>query len=174
MLSKKTLKSLLSFTENQHPAPSFVFIYLFTWLAWHNELISAFISASGDFWQKANIALTSITDNQYVVVFFISCLILALRFFYNYMRFKSTELLNSSDEGFTNARDDQHFEANKDIAQLMATLTSVKEQLVKAKEQEKKAIADKNDTIRKMLNLQHELDEAKADLQLLNKEAQVC
>lgn len=43
------------------------------------------------------------------------------------MRLKSTELLNSSDEGFTNARDDQHFEANKDIAQLMATLTSVKE-----------------------------------------------
>ena len=173
MLSKKTLKSLLSFTENQHPAPSFVLIYIFTWFAWHNQLISAFIGASGDFWQRANIALTSLTDNQYVLVFFISCLILLLHLAYNYARFKSTELLNSSDEMFTGARDDQHFEQNKDIAQLMATLTSVKEQLAKTREREKKAIVDKNDAIKKMLNLQHELDEAKADIQLLGSKTKL-
>jgi len=163
VLSKKTLKSLLSFSENQHPGPSFVVIYLFTWLAWHNQIVSAYIGAQGDFWQKVNVALASITDNQYVVVFFISCLVLALRF-------KSAELLNSSDQGFANARDDQHFEQNKDIAQLMSTLTSVKEQLAKSKEREKQAIVDKNVTIKKMLNLQHELDEARADIQLLSAE----
>jgi len=170
VLSKKTLKSLLSFSENQHPGPSFVVIYLFTWLAWHNQIVSAYIGAQGDFWQKVNVALASITDNQYVVVFFISCLVLALRLTYNYLRFKSAELLNSSDQGFANARDDQHFEQNKDIAQLMSTLTSVKEQLAKSKEREKQAIVDKNVTIKKMLNLQHELDEARADIQLLSAE----
>ena len=173
MLSKKTLKSLLSFTENQQPAPSFLFIYLVTWFAWHNQFISTFISVNGDVWQKFNSALTSITDNQYVVVFFLSCLILALRLAYNYLRFKSTELLNTSDQAHVNARDDQHFEQNADIAQLMSTLNTVKEQLVAAKEREKKAIIEKNNTIRKLLSLQNELDEAKADIKLLSKETEV-
>jgi len=172
VLSKKHLKSLLSFTENQHPAPSFVFIYLVTWFAWHNQLISTFIGTNGDFWQKFNAALTSITDNQYLVVFFISCFILVLRLLYNYLRFKSTELLNTSDEAFVTAREDQKFEANSDIAQLMSTLNSVKEQLAAAKAREKVAIASKNDTIRKMLGLQNELDEARADIQLLKRETE--
>ena len=172
MLSKKNLKSLLSFTENQHPAPSFVFIYLVTWFAWHNQLISTFIGASGDFWQKLNIALASVTDNQYLVVFFISCFILGIRLVYNYLRFKSAELLNTSDQDFVTARDDQKFEVNSDIAQLMSTLNSVKEQLAAAKAREKMAIASKNDTIRKMLGLQNELDEARADIQLLRRETE--
>jgi len=170
VLSKKTLKSLLSFTENQHSAPSFALIYILTWFAWHNQFISAFISAGGDFWQKINNALTSVTDNQYLVVFFISCLVFVFRLAYSYLRFKSAELLNTSDQAHVDARDDQHFEKNSDIAQLMSTLTTVKEQLVAAKEREKRAIAGKNDTIRKMLNLQNELDEAKADIQLLSRE----
>jgi hypothetical protein len=174
VLSKKTLKSLLSFTENQHPAPSFALIYILTWFAWHNQFISTFISAGGDFWQKTNNALTSVTDNQYLVVFFISCLILAFRLAYNYLRFKSAELLNTSDESHANPRDDQHFEKNSDIAQLMSTLAAVKEQLAAAKEREKKAISGKNDTIRKMISLQNELDEAKADIQLLNKGIKEC
>ena len=172
MLSKKHLKSLLSFTENQHPAPSFVFIYLVTWFAWHNQLISAFIGASGDFWQKLNVALTSVTDNQYIVVFFISCFILVIRLVYNFLRFKSTELLNTSDQNFVTARDDQKFEVNSDIAQLMSTLNSVKEQLAAAKAREKIAIASKNETIRTMLGLQNELEEARADVQLLRRETE--
>lgn len=170
MLSKKTLKSLLSFTENQHPAPNFVFIYFITWFAWHNQFISTFINENGDFWQKINSALVSVTDNQYIVVFFISALILALRLAYNYLRFRSAELLNSNDQAHVKARDDQHFETNTDITRLMSTLDTVKEQLATAKERERKAIIDKNNTIKKMLNLQHELDEAKADIQLLRKE----
>tara|TARA_B110000467_G_C18129123_1_gene372272 strand:+ start:214 stop:747 length:534 start_codon:yes stop_codon:yes gene_type:complete len=169
VLSKKNLKVLLHFTENQHPAPSFILIYILTWLTWHNQLISAFLSADGSFLQKTNIAFASITENQYLVVFFISCLILFTRLGYNYLRFKSRELLNESDQDYVNARDDQVFEKNADITQLMSTLTSVQEQLTKSKEREKKAIAETNEVIKKMLNLQQTLDEAHADIQILNQ-----
>lgn len=169
MLSKKTLKSLLVFTENQQVAPSFLFIYIVTWCAWHNQLFSAFIAAQGDFWQKVNAALTALTNNQYLVVFFLSCLILTLRLVYNFLRFKSRELLNDSDQAYVDAKEGRNLEASNDIAQLMSTLTTVKEQLAKAKEREKLAIISKNDTIRAMLSLQNELDEAKADIALLRQ-----
>jgi len=51
----------------------------------------------------------------------------------------------------------------------METLTKTKQQLIDAKISEKKAITDKNNTIKKLLNLQHELDEARADIDVLNR-----
>jgi len=169
VINKKTLKSILTFSEQQHPAPSFVVIYILTWLAWHNQLFTNFISAQGDFLNKMTVALASIDDNQYIVVFLFTCLIFTIRLAFNYLSFRSRELLNSADDDFANARDDQKFAENSDISNIMATLTKTKQQLADSRDREKKLIAEKNETIKKVLSLQHELDEARADLDILHK-----
>ncbi len=169
MINKKTLKSILSFTENQHPAPSFIVIYILTWLVWHNQLFSYFINAQGDFLTKVTTSLTSLEKNQYLVVFLLTCFIFLGRLMVDYFSFKSRELLNSADDDFVNARDDQKFTQNTDIANLMATLTKTQQQLADSKAREKKVISERNEAIIKLLNLQHELDEAKADINILNK-----
>ena len=169
MINKKTLKSILAFTENQNPAPSFIVIYILTWFFWHNQLFSYFINAQGDFLTKLTTSLTSLEENQYLVVFLLTCIVFLGRLMINYFSFKSRELLNSADDDFVNDRDDQKFAKNSDIANIMAALTKTKHQLVDSKEREKKVIAEKNDAIKKLLSLQHELDEARADIDLLNK-----
>jgi hypothetical protein len=77
--------------------------------------------------------------------------------------------LNSSDDTFINAREDQIFEKNDDIANLMSALTKAKEQLAASKDREVKLAEEKNTAIKKLLALQHQLDEAKADIALLTK-----
>ena len=168
MINKNTLKSILSFTEHQHPAPSFIVIYILTWLAWHNQLFTHFINAQGDFLTKVTAALSSLENNQYIVVLLFTCLIFMVRLGINYLSFKSRELLNSADDDFVNARDDQKFAKNTDVANLMATLTKTQQQLTETRAREKKALTDKNNAIKKLLSLQHELDEARADIDMLN------
>lgn len=169
MINKKTLKSILSFTENQNPAPSFIVIYILMWLFWHNQLFSDFIDAQGDFLTKVSTSLTLLEENQYLVVFFLTCLVFLGRLMINYFSFKSRELLNSADDDFVTDLDDQKFAQNADIANIMATLVKTKQQLVDSKAREKKLTSDKNDAIKKLLSLQHELDEARADIDMLNK-----
>ena len=169
MINKKTLKSILSFTENQNPAPSFIVIYILMWLFWHNQLFSDFIDAQGDFLTKVSTSLTSLEENQYLVVFFLTCIVFLGRLMINYFSFKSRELLNSADDDFITDLDDQKFTKNADIANIMATLVKTKQQLVDSKAREKKLTSDKNDAIKKLLSLQHELDEARADIDMLNK-----
>tara|TARA_B110000116_G_C16764375_1_gene550068 strand:- start:1016 stop:1537 length:522 start_codon:yes stop_codon:yes gene_type:complete len=169
VINKKTLKSILSFTENQNPAPSFIVIYILMWLFWHNQLFSDFIDAQGDFLTKVSTSLTLLEENQYLVVFFLTCLVFLGRLMINYFSFKSRELLNSADDDFVTDLDDQKFAQNADIANIMATLVKTKQQLVDSKAREKKLTSDKNDAIKKLLSLQHELDEARADIDMLNK-----
>jgi hypothetical protein len=169
VINKKTLKYIVSFTENQNPAPSFIVIYILMWLFWHNQLFSNFIDAQGNFLTKVSTSLTSLEENQYLVVFFLTCIIFLGRLIINYFSFKYKELLNSVDDNFVTARDDQKFAQNADIANIMATLVKTKQQLVDSKAREKKLTSDKNDAIKKLLSLQHELDEARADIDMLNK-----
>jgi len=169
VINKKTLKSILIFTEHQHPAPSFILIYILTWLAWHNQLFTHFISAQGSFLSKLTTAILSIEDNQYFVVFLFTCLIFITRLIVNYLSFRSREILNNADDDFANARYDQKFVKNNDIANIMATLTKTQQQLIDSKEREKKLSAEKNAAIKKLLAVQHELDEARADLDILHK-----
>ncbi|WP_238383579.1 hypothetical protein [Colwellia psychrerythraea] len=169
MINKKTLKSILSFTEQQNPAPSFIVIYILTWVVWHNQLFSYFIDAQGGFLMKVTTSVASLEKNQYFVVFLLTCLILVGRLIVDYFSFKSRELLNLADDDFVNARDDQKFAQNTDIANVMATLTKTQQQLADSKAREKKVSAEKNEAIKKLLSLQHELDEAKADIDILNK-----
>lgn len=169
MLNKKTLKAILAFTENQQPAPSFIIIYLVTWLVWHNQIVSTFISATGDIWSRMNSAIAAVNENQYLVVFFLTCFIFILRLAYHYARFKSTELLNSSDDDYLKGREDQTFERNEDIAQLMSTLELVQQQLAESKAREKKAISERNEQVKKVLTIQYELEEARADVKILTE-----
>lgn len=168
MISKKTLKSIHSFNEHQRPGPSFIVIYILTWIAWHNQLITSFFTTQGSFDVKFSSALSSIEENQYLVVLLLSCIIFIIRFGINYLSFKSNELLNSTDEHFSAGRD-QVFEKNSDIANLMATLEKNKQKLVDANEREKSAVADKNSAIKKMMLAQHELEEAKAEIAILTQ-----
>ena len=170
MLNKKTLQSILRFTENQHPAPSFVVIYILTWFTWHNQIFSYYINAQGNFFTKVMTSLGAIEDNQYLVVFFITCLLFIIRLAFNYLMFRSREVLNNADDNFANAREDQIFEKNDDISSLMATLTKTRQKLRESQEREKKAIEEKNATIKKLIAMQHQLDEAQADIDILHKE----
>ncbi|AAZ25449.1 hypothetical protein CPS_0318 [Colwellia psychrerythraea 34H] len=118
---------------------------------------------------KVTTSVASLEKNQYFVVFLLTCLILVGRLIVDYFSFKSRELLNLADDDFVNARDDQKFAQNTDIANVMATLTKTQQQLADSKAREKKVSAEKNEAIKKLLSLQHELDEAKADIDILNK-----
>ena len=148
MINKKTLKSILTFTENQHPAPSFIAIYIVTWFVWHNQLFTYFINAQGDFFTKLTTAMAAIDDNQYVVVFLLTCLLFIIRLAVNYLTFRSHEMLNNADDNFANARDDQVFAKNDDISHLMATLTKTQQQLADTQAREKKAVSERNAAIK--------------------------
>jgi septal ring factor EnvC (AmiA/AmiB activator) len=115
-------------------------------------------------------SLGAIEDNQYLVVFFITCLLFIIRLAFNYLMFRSREVLNNADDNFANAREDQIFEKNDDISSLMATLTKTRQKLRESQEREKKAIEEKNATIKKLIAMQHQLDEAQADIDILHKE----
>jgi septal ring factor EnvC (AmiA/AmiB activator) len=169
VINKKTLKSILTFTENQHPAPSFILIYILTWFAWHNQLFMSFVNAQGDFFTKVTAALNAIEDNQYIVVFLLTCLIFLVRLTVNYLSFRSRELLNNVDDEFVNARDDQKFAANADVANIMSTLAKTQQKLADSKEREKKLSTEKKAAITKLLAVQHELEEARADIDILSK-----
>lgn len=92
--------------------------------------------------------MSSIEDNQYIVVLLLSCLILLSPGGGNYLSFKSREVLTPADDYFVNARDDQKFAENSDIVNLMAILTKTQQQLVETKAREKKAVTDKNNVIK--------------------------
>ncbi|PKI17878.1 hypothetical protein CXF71_01860 [Colwellia sp. 12G3] len=127
------------------------------------------MQAQGDFLTKVSTSLVSLEENQYLVVLLLTCIVFLGRLIINYFSFKSRELLNSADDDFVTARDDRKFAHNTDVANVMAALTKTKEQLVDSRAREQKAICERNDAIKKLLNLQHELDEARADIDMLNK-----
>lgn len=168
VISKETLKSLQAFNEHQRPGPSFVIIYILTWLVWHNQLFTSFFATHGDILDKASAAFTSIEDNQYIVVLFLTCIIFSIRLVINFIRFKSSELLNSVDEDFT-VGGDKNFAKSSDMANLMATFEKNKQKLIDANEREKVAIAEKHAAIKKLMVTQHELEEAKAEIAILTK-----
>ncbi|XQW85636.1 hypothetical protein ACOYR1_02565 [Thalassotalea piscium] len=70
MINKKFLKSFLNFSQQQQPAPSFILIYVVTWLVWHNQIFTAFIAQSGDVIDRLMASYQSVEENQYLVVFF--------------------------------------------------------------------------------------------------------
>ncbi|RHW75902.1 hypothetical protein D1094_11250 [Colwellia sp. RSH04] len=104
-----------------------------------------------------------------MLVFLITCLIFIFRLAFAFLTFKSREALNNTDEEYTNAREDQHFEQNKDIQNLLATLETTKKQLQASKDREKKSIEEKNEAIRKSLTLQQKVEELEADLTLASQ-----
>lgn len=168
MKNKNTIKSLLTFTESQNPTSSFIVIYIMTWLAWHNQIITHFLSAHGDFLTKISTAFKAIDDNQYVVVFLLTTLIFIIRLVISYAKFRSQEIIDNTDETFTNARSDQKFAKSNDISTLMDTLSKAQQQLAESRDREKKLITEKNTAMKKILSLQNELEEAKADITLLS------
>lgn len=167
MINKKLLKSFLSFSQQQKPAPSFVLIYAFTWLVWHNQLFNAFFTHSGDVIDRLMAAYQSIEENQYLLVLFLTLLFLVIRLGYNYIVFKSQQMVMSVDDDELMVRADQLAQENDDIKALMTTLTNTQEQLARSREKEKQATKDKNDAIAKLLAAQAQLEEALADNQLL-------
>jgi hypothetical protein len=169
VINKKTLKSIHSFTDEQNLGPSFIIIYIITWLVWHNQLFSYFMSTEGDFLTKITTSLTSLEENQYLAVFFLTCLIFLARLAISYFSFISRERLDSVEDNF-DGLDGQKVAQNSDIANVVATLTKIRQQLEDSKMREKEVIAEKNTVIKKLLKLQHELDEARADIDMLNKE----
>lgn len=172
LLNKKLLRSWLEFSETQKPAPSFIIIYIITWLLWHNQVFSSFISTSGDIWRKTDAALSSVTDNQYIVVLLLTSLIFALRLAVNYFSFRSRAFINEANSDISNIGEDNYVANNDDVKNIMALLTKTQDKLAAAKEREKKANEEKNDIIRKMMALQQQVEELKADNQILLAENQ--
>ncbi|GAA5140959.1 hypothetical protein [Thalassotalea piscium] len=171
MINKKLLSSFLNFSQQQKPAPSFILLYVFTWLIWHNQIFTAFFSQTGDVIDRLMAAYQSVEENQYMLVLFLALLFLVIRLGYNYIVFKSQQLVMSVDDEELLVRGDQLAQENDDIKALMTTLTNTQAQLKRAQEREKQAITEKNNTIAKLLATQAELEEALADNQLLAQQA---
>lgn len=169
MLDKKTLNSLTSFTESENTTPNFILIYIIMWFVWHNQLFSEFFSAEGDFLTRLSTAFSTMGDNQYFLVFCLSSFIYILFFTFNYLRFKSKEALDSPDHTFQNLKADQRSAKSSDISHLMDLLEKTKQQLAEARAKEKQAVADKSEMTKRLLKIQCELDEAKADIDVLTK-----
>ena len=167
MVNKQLIKSFLSFSEQQKPAPSFILIYVCTWLIWHNQLFTAFISHSGDVIDKLMAAYQSIETNQYLLVLLLTLLLLTIRLGYNYIVFKSHQLVMSVDDDELMEKGSQLATENEDVKALMATLTKTQTQLKNTKEKVKQLTDEKNNAIAKQLSIQAQLEEALADNQIL-------
>ncbi|WP_448568262.1 hypothetical protein [Thalassotalea ganghwensis] len=172
MINRKLLKSFLDFSQQQKPAPSFVLIYLTTWLVWHNQLFSAFFLTPGNGIERLMAAYHSIENNQYVLVLFLTTLFLTIRLGYNYIVYKSHQVVMSVDEDELMIRGDQLAKENEDVKALMQTLERTKAKLEKVKLSEEQAQQEKKEAIAKMLNYQVQLEEAQADLAILQASIQ--
>ena len=164
MINRKLLKSFLDFSQQQKPAPSFVIIYVVTWLVWHNQIFSAFFLTSGNGIERLMAAYHAIDNHQYIFVLFLTILFLTIRLGYNYIVYKSHQVVMSLDEDELMIRGDQLAKENEDVKALMQTLERTKAKLEQMREQEQKAQQDKKEAIAKMLAYQAQLEEVKADL----------
>lgn len=169
MIDKKTLKALIEYNQNQKPAQSFIIIYALTWLFWHNQIFTSFINSNGGLDAKVSAVVNSVPNNQYIAVFIISCVLFILRLAINFISFKSKEFIDSPDDSILSARADQIYAKDSDVAHLMATYEKTKQQLADSKEREREAVAAKKDAIKKLMAAEHELEEAKAEIEILTK-----
>lgn len=172
MNNKNNLAAFFSFIEEEQLVPSFIMIYIMTWIVWHNQLFGHFMDAQGDFMTKVSSAFSALDDNQYMVVFFLTSLIVIIRTVIHYLKLKSQEITETSEDIFTRVRDDQKFAKDSDIGKLMDALTKTKQQLAESREKEQLAIEEKTNAIKKILTLENELDEVKADISVLTQAAQ--
>ncbi|AQS39635.1 hypothetical protein Sps_04550 [Shewanella psychrophila] len=168
-MSVKIIKSVLVFNENQKIAPRFLLTYVLIWLFWHNQLFTTFFTSDGDFLARANAALASVADNQYILVFFFTCLFFGVRIGYHFLKEKADDLMEEGKSTETEVGSDQGIAKSADIQRLMTMISELKVKLANSKEKEEKVIKEKNTTISKLLSLQAELDDMKADNTLLEK-----
>ncbi len=168
-MSIKTVKAVLAFNENQRIAPRFILTYLLIWLVFHNQLFTTFLTTNGDPLTRATAALSSVADNQYLVVLAITCFFYMARLGYYFLKNKTDALLAGDDIVELKVGSDQRVAKNEDIERLLSMVTDLKSQLAATKEREQKANGEKNLVIKKFLALRTELDEVTAENILLNK-----
>lgn len=142
-------KSYLAIIPHLKPTPSFVGIYLFVWLLWHNEFPLSLINTNGDLLVRINSAIAAVEYNQYFFVFLLTLLVILLRHGFDYLgdlannedRPNKTSLLQNSTLAET--------ESETDIKRVISALDDARVKLSDAKEQIKKLKQDKQNMVKK-------------------------
>ncbi|WP_076410525.1 hypothetical protein [Shewanella sp. UCD-KL12] len=165
----KTLKSLKAFNESESLAPRFVLTYIVIWSLWHSQIFTSFILTSGDFITRFDAALISLESNQFILVFFFTCLFFSGRIGYFILKNKADELLEKESEVDLQGGSDQRFAKADDVQRLMTMISTLKEKLALTQEREDKANNERKLAISKQLKLQAEIDDMAADIALLNR-----
>lgn len=159
----KALKSFLSVVENPKSLPSFIGLYLFTWLLWHNQLFVEFFHALGTITERLTTAIDAVTSFQHLTVFWLTIALFILRIGFDALVSSSRKYIDKKEQ--ENNQDTlQH---NNDVERLLTTLDETREQLKTAKEREKQLKKINSGNVNKLLKIQAQLDEVNADRQLL-------
>jgi len=159
----KLLKSFLAIVENPKSLPSFIGLYLITWLFWHNQLIAEFFNAQGTITTRLSTAIAAVENFHYLAVFWLTILLFILRIGFDAFVNTSRKYVDKKEQ----ENDQDGLENDKDIERLLATLEETRAQLKASKAREKQLKQSNNENINKLLKLQAELDEVNADKQLL-------
>lgn len=165
----KILKSIMAFNESERLAPRFILTYVIIWCLWHSQVFTTFMMTSGDFLARADATLIVLESNQYLFVFFLTCLFFAGRIGYFVLKHKADELLEQDSEMDLQGGSDQRFAKADDVQRLMEMISLLKTKLADSQQREDKANTDKKLAMTKQINLQFEMDELKADIALLQK-----
>jgi hypothetical protein len=162
----KLLKSLLSVVEDPRSLPTFITLYLLTWLIWHNQLFIDFFAAQGGFSNKISAAITGVSFSQTITVFWLTIFLFILRAGFIFFIKSSRKYVEQQEEN------NHSIEQADDIKRLITTLAEVNAQLARAINKEKQAKANNKESINKLLAAQAELDEINADNLILKQENQ--
>ncbi len=165
----KVLKSIMAFNESERLAPRFILTYLVIWCLWHSQLFTTFLMTTGDFVTRFDAASASLDSNQFILVFFLTCLFFGGRIGYFVLKYKADELLEKESEADLQGGSDQRFAKADDVQRLMTMISTLKEKLALAQEREDKANNERKLAISKQLKLQTEIDDMTADIALLNR-----
>jgi len=162
----KFLKSFLAIVENPKSLPTFISLYLLTWLFWHNQLIAEFFNAQGSLTTRLSTAIAAVDNFQYIAVFWLTLFLFILRIGFDAFVSSSRKYVEKKEQ----ENNQDSFEQDADVQRLLTTLDETREQLKASKEREQQLKLANKESINKLLNTQAQLEEVTADKQLLLQE----
>ena len=162
----KFLKSFLAIIENPKSLPTFISLYLLTWLFWHNQLIAEFFNAQGAITTRLSTAIAAVDNFQYIAVFWLTLFLFILRIGFDAFVTSSRKYVDKKEQ----ENNQDSLEQDADVQRLLTTLDETREQLKASKEREQQLKLANKETISKLLNVQAQLEEVTADKQLLLQE----
>ncbi|WP_206486481.1 hypothetical protein [Thalassotalea sp. G2M2-11] len=163
---KKYVKPILLFNRSQAKAPNIILVYLLIWLLWHHRFFIDLFISQASVSERLHLALAN-NEHQYMMVLLLTGTFYGLRLLYLYFSQKADEIIEEDEPIESKIQNDQLFKENKDVIRLLELLEETKNKLAATRASEAQMKTEKIAAINRVRALQNELEEVKADLDIM-------